>query len=483
MIQFLLNNKLVSIENERADTTVLNYLRDKLALTGTKEGCASGDCGACTVVIAEPNTNQFESSEPLQYRAINSCVTFLSALQGKQLITVEHLSDAQKLHPVQQAMVNHHGSQCGFCTPGFVMSMFSLYKQNQTVERIDAINALSGNLCRCTGYRPIIEAAISACNKPPPDKFTATAAEVSKHLGSLQQTKIGTDNLILPQSRQALASAVRKHKDATLVAGSTDLALIHTQQLKPICKMISLTGIKELKRINTNESTLTIGAACTLSEIQTTLLTHFPALQEVIERFASVPIRNQATIGGNVANASPIGDLPPILIALNAEVVLDNGEDYRTMPIADFFTGYKQTQLAEYEWLDSIQIPLPKPNQILHVYKVSKRVEDDISAVCMALNITLENNTVTALSTGFGGVAAIPSKCEALSTQIVGKTWQDANSLALGKQILVQAFTPIDDVRASGEYRKQLLENLWHRFWLETNSSMNRIETRVSQHA
>lgn len=483
MIQFLLNNQLVSIENERADTTVLNYLRGKLALTGTKEGCASGDCGACTVVVAEPNTSQPESNEPLQYRAINSCVTFLSALQGRQLITVEHLSDKQALHPVQQAMVNHHGSQCGFCTPGFVMSMFALYKQNQAVARNDAINALSGNLCRCTGYKPIIEAAISACNKPSPDKFSDTAVEISKRLSSFQQHEVGTDNLILPQNRQALASAIRKHTDATLVAGSTDLALIHTQQLQPIDKMISLTGVNELKRIETNDDTLTIGAACTLSEMQTTLLMHFPGLQEVIERFASVPIRNQATIGGNVANASPIGDLPPILIALNAEVVLDNGEDYRNMPIADFFTAYKQTQLAEYEWLDSIQIPLPKANQMLRVYKVSKRVEDDISAVCMALNITLENNTVVALSTGFGGIAATPSACQALATQIVGKAWQNTDCLVLGKEILSQAFTPIDDVRASADYRKQLLENLWHRFWLETNSSMNSIETRVSQHA
>lgn len=483
MIQFLLNDKLVSIDKERADTTALDFLRDKLALTGTKEGCASGDCGACTVVIAEPNKTESSPNEPLQYRAINSCVTFLSALQGKQLITVEHLSKGKSLHPVQQAMVDHNGSQCGFCTPGFVMSMFALYKQNKAVGRNDAINALSGNLCRCTGYKPIIEAAISACNKPSPDKFSAQANQIAQKLMSLQQQEMGTEHLILPKNRQALAQAILKHSDALLVAGSTDLALIHTQQLKPIHKMISLTGVQELKRIEIDENTLTIGAACTLSEMQTTLLSHFPSLQEVIERFASVPIRNQATIGGNVANASPIGDIPPILIALNAEVVLDDGLTYRSMPIADFFTGYKQTQLGEYEWLDSIKIPLPKPNQILRVYKVSKRIEDDISAVCMALNITIENDTVVELSTGFGGVAATPSKCEQLSSQLVGRKWQNKDSLALGKKILSQAFTPIDDVRASGEYRKQLLENLWHRFWLETNSSMNSIETRVSQHA
>jgi xanthine dehydrogenase small subunit len=483
MIQFLVNNKLVSVNNERADTTVLNFLRDKLALTGTKEGCASGDCGACTVVIAEPSKRQSASNEPLQYRAINSCVTFLSALQGKQLITVEHLNNGENLHPVQQAMVDHNASQCGFCTPGFVMSMFALYKQNIDVQRTNAINALSGNLCRCTGYKPIIQAAIEACNKPSPDKFSDTATETKEQLIALQALEVGTDTLIMPQNRQALAQAIRTHTGALLVAGSTDLALTHTQQLQPIHKMISLTGVKELKRIETDDNLLTIGAACTLSEMQNSLLAHFPSLQEVIERFASVPIRNQATIGGNVANASPIGDIPPILIALNAKVVLDDGQTYRSMPIADFFVGYKQTQLDKHEWLDSIQIPLPTHSQMLRVYKVSKRIEDDISAVCLALNITVEDGLIVNLLAGFGGVAATPSFCEELSSRLVGMHWQNTEALTLGKQIISQSFTPIDDVRASGEYRKQILENLWHRFWLETNSSMNSIETRVSQHA
>jgi xanthine dehydrogenase small subunit len=483
MIQFLLNNKLVSIENERADTTVLHFLRDKQALTGTKEGCASGDCGACTVVVAKPSSCGDNENQQLDYKAINSCVTFLSALQGKQLITVEHLSNKQSLHPVQQVMVDHNASQCGFCTPGFVMSIFALYKQGDSVNRLSAINALSGNLCRCTGYKPIIEAALDVCNARVADQFSEASTSTIAQLSALTKTNAGTENLILPETRQALAQAIRKHHDAVLVAGSTDLALVHTQQLQAINKMISVTGVKELKRIEEAENMLTIGAACTLSGLQSILLSHFPALQEVMDRFASVPIRNQATIGGNIANASPIGDMPPILIALNAQVVLDNGTRYRSMPVADFFTGYKETKLKNNEWLDSIKIPLPTANQILRVYKVSKRIEDDISAVCMALNITLNNNNVLELSAGFGGVAASPKNCLNLSNKLVGMQWSSIESLKQGQQILLNEFNPIDDVRASGAYRKQLLQNLWHRFWLETNNNEHRIETRVSQHA
>jgi xanthine dehydrogenase small subunit len=483
MIQFLVNNTLMSIENERADTTVLHLLREKLALTGTKEGCASGDCGACTVVVAEPTSDSLNKNEALTYKAINSCVTFLSALQGKQLITVEHLSNKQNIHPVQQAMVDFNASQCGFCTPGFVMSMFALYKQKQTVDRNVVIKALSGNLCRCTGYKPIIDAAIEACNARILDQFSETSTSTIAQLSALTKTNLGTEHLMLPQTRQALAHAIHAHDDAVLVAGSTDLALVHTQQLQPIHKMISVTGVKELKRIETSHNTLTIGAACTLSELENILLTHFPSLQEVMERFASVPIRNQATIGGNIASASPIGDMPPILIALKAQLVLDNGTEYRSMPIEDFFITYKETKLNKHEWLDSIQIPLPSDDQTLRVYKVSKRMEDDISAVCMALNITLNDNKVVSLSAGFGGVAATPAVCLSLTNDLVGMQWSSTDALKLGQHILVKSFTPIDDVRATGAYRTQLLNNLWHRFWLETNANMHKIETRVSQHA
>ncbi len=486
MIQFLLNDQLTSIDSERADLTLLNYLRDNVALTGTKEGCASGDCGACTVVIAEASQSgqSSDTENPLSYKAINSCVTFLSALQGKQVITVEQLQTGKALHPVQQAMVDANATQCGFCTPGFVMSIFALYQQNEPVNRADVITALSGNLCRCTGYKPIIAAAITACHAERDLADMQQRREVANQLNAINiNAENSTDNLCLPRTRQQLASFIKQYPNALLVAGSTDLALEHTQQLKPLKKLISLSYVDGLKRASQQNNTLSIGSACTLGDIQALMLEHFPSLHEIIERFASVPIRNQATLGGNIAGASPIGDMAPVLIALNASVILDNGASTRTVVLREFFTAYRQTQLSQGEWIHSIEIPLLKPNQHLVAYKISKRFEDDISAVCMALNLTLDQGVVTRLSTGFGGVAATPAFCADLEQEIVGKIWKKSECVDAGKQILTSAFTPIDDVRATAEYRIQMLENLWHRFWLETNAQDNAIATRVIQDA
>ncbi len=477
MIRFLLNEKLVTIKDAPADLTVLNYLRERLKMAGTKEGCASGDCGACTVVLAELSGIK---SNGLHYRAINSCVTFLSALHGKQLITIEHLATGKnQLHPVQQAMIDHHGSQCGFCTPGFVMSTFALYHSADSVSRDDVVHSLSGNLCRCTGYRPIIDAALDSCNQEAKDQFITNEKRTVEQLSMLAaQTDAGTQGILMPTTSKEMAEALSQNPDSRLVAGSTDLALEVTQQLFSITTLISVAAMTEMKKVSVNEQELSIGAACPINDISAIFLQYFPSLSEIVERFASLPIRNQATLGGNIANASPIGDMPPVLIALQAKVVLDKGDNQRTVPLGNFFTGYKHTVLEQGEWIHSIVIPLPSANTQIRAYKISKRNEDDISAVCAVFALTTENNKVTAIHSGFGGVAATPMSCDQLN-ELVGRNWADADTMALGKKALVDAFTPIDDVRASAEYRKQMLGNLWHRFWLETHTQDGMIPVRV----
>ena len=476
MISFLLNDKRVDITESDADRTLLEYLREEQGLTGTKEGCASGDCGACTLVTAQLN----ESGDGLEYKSINSCITFLGALHGKQLITVEHLSDNHGLHPVQQAMVDAHGSQCGFCTPGFIMSMFALYHQDIQVDHQSVEIALSGNLCRCTGYRPIIDATISSCSQRRPDKFDQRADTTCKELAAIPPSE-GITGMYTPQNRQQLAAVKSQHPDARLVAGSTDLALEVTQQLKSIEKMISVSRVKELNELSEDETHIHIGSAVTLSALEPVLLKHFPSLSELLWRFASTPIRNQATLGGNVANASPIGDMPPVLLALNAIITLDNGNQTRSVPASGFFLDYRKTALERDEWIASVSIPKLTANQILKAYKVSKRHEDDISAVCGVFLLTLDEGTVAEIRTGFGGVAATPVSCDALSDELNGLEWASQDTLNTAKRILAQAFSPLSDVRASAEYRNQICANLIHRLWLETSNKT--IETRVVNYA
>ncbi|OJF67792.1 xanthine dehydrogenase small subunit [Alteromonas sp. V450] len=481
MIRFLINNDVVELSEARADLTLLQFIREHRKKTGTKEGCAAGDCGACTVVLVEPAPTN--SGAILNYRTVNSCITLMSAVHGKQLLFVEHLNNSKSLHPVQQALVDHHGSQCGFCTPGFIMSMFALYHSNTTPNRDDVLHALSGNLCRCTGYRPIIDATLAVCGQTPDDQFTARQETTLATLLSLSGEKpSGTGNIYTPSSREELKALIKTNPAAQLVAGSTDLSLQFTQQLKNVQTLISVTHIDALKQCTKNEHSLTIGAAVPLNDAAPLLLSAFPQVAELITRFASLPIRNQATIGGNVANASPIGDMPPLLLALNAILHLDNGDSVRKVPITTFFTGYRETTLAKGEWISAIEIPVKQPNQTLAAYKISKRFEDDISAVCAVFNVTVENGKVESISSGFGGVAAVPSTCDALESALKGKQFTSKECLTLGKQVLFDAFSPIDDVRATAQYRKTVLANLWHRFWLE-NQTVNQIETRVVQHA
>ena len=490
MIRFLLNNQLVTVKDTPADLTLLNYLREYKSMNGTKEGCGSGDCGACTVVLAElSNDSSNEQADSLHYRTINSCITFLSALHGKQLITVEHLASGAGeagLHPVQQAMVNEHASQCGFCTPGFVMSTFALYHSAEQVSREDVVHALSGNLCRCTGYRPIIDAALDSCNQPINDKFheqqQTTITSLKAILTQTDDEQWGTEGLLMPRNRAEMRKALSENPDARLVAGSTDLALEVTQQLKRIKTLVSVTNMASMKQVVKKDDAIEIGAACAINDVSAVLLRYFPQLSEIIERFAALPVRNQATLGGNIANASPIGDMPPVLLALGATIVVDDGNNQRTMALSDFFTGYKQTLLQDSEWIERIVIPLPKAKSHLRAYKISKRNEDDISAVCAVFSITVEEGKITSVRTGFGGVSATPITSDELNQQLIGKTWHEADTMHIGQAILLDQFTPIDDVRATAKYRKLMLANLWHRFWLETTTKDKQIAVRVTDH-
>lgn len=456
MIQFLMNGR-IHTENLPADTTVLQYLRRDAGCCGTKEGCASGDCGACTVVLAEPQ------GDALSYRTVNACLTFMPAVHGKQLITVEDLKHRGELHHVQQAMVDNHASQCGFCTPGFVMSLFALEKQQQSFSVAQTQHALSGNLCRCTGYRPIMNAAKAICDAPQPDQFDADARLTLDKLRAISATGE-------PVSIDELAERYLAQPDARLVAGGTDLALEVTQRYQRLPELISLSHIPELKVITLTGQAIHIGAAASLSECMPILHDEFPEFGELLERFASQQIRNQGTFGGNIANGSPIGDGGPVLLALGASLLLRRGAEQRELPLDKFFLGYRKTALQPGEFIEQIRIPRNSGvARQLRIYKVSKRLEDDISAVCAALHIEVQKGVVIHARVAFGGMAEVAKRAISCEAQLLGQPWQTA-TIERACQALELDYTPISDFRASREYRMQVAKNLLRRCHIEMTS-------------
>ena len=499
MLSFLLNRREVTLQDFAADTTVLDYLRNVEGKCGTKEGCASGDCGACTVVVAEPSKNGIE------YSSINSCITFLGAVHGKQIITVEDLTEEDSLHPVQQAMVDSHGSQCGFCTPGFVMSMFALYKNIGPDVDLDhrhrAVHEfLGGNLCRCTGYRPIIDAAMASTEMVKPDQFSRDEKTVAENLSKIKNREVSepdknAGSFLIPQTLSSLASIYVDNPGARLLAGGTDLALEVTQQLGTLDHIIYVCQVPELLRVERIENSLEIGAAVSLARFEQAVEEWYPQISELLKRFGSVQIRNQGTVGGNIANASPIGDLPPVMIALNADITLQKGDNTRTVALDDFFIDYRRTLLGEGEFVSTISMPLPTPKQLFRIYKVSKRLDDDISAVCMAINVEVEeflsegtmqitsariaSVRIASVRIALGGLAAVPKRalhCESvLQNSILNDSTMRKAAAALEKD-----FSPISDARASAEYRIQVAKNLLQRFHLEILG--DEIKTRV-EHA
>ena len=479
MIQFLLNRELRTEHALDPNVTVLNYLREHVGKTGTKEGCASGDCGACTVVVGELDGDR------VRYRTLNSCLTFVSSLHGKQLITVEDLKHQGKLHSVQQAMVDCHGSQCGFCTPGFIMSLFALQKNSSGYDKGATMEALAGNLCRCTGYRPIIDAAEQACCQKQPDQFDAFESNTVAQLQAIApretaELNSGDKRCLVPLTVADLADLYAANPEARLLAGGTDLALDVTQFHRELPVMIYVGHIEDMKRIEVTDSAIEIGAAAALSDCYEALSREYPDFGELLHRFASLQIRNQGTLGGNIGNASPIGDAPPLLIALGAQIALRQGNTRRILPLQDYFLDYKVTARQEAEFIEKIIVPRAQANQAFRAYKVSKRLDDDISAVCAAFNLTIVDGVVTEARIAFGGMAAIPKRASACEAALVGSAWYPG-VIERACNALGEDFTPLSDFRASKEYRLLTAQNLLRKFFLEQQSP--EVETRVTAYA
>lgn len=478
MIRFLLNQELREEQSIDPNMTVLNYLRIHAGKTGTKEGCASGDCGACTVVIAELD------GDNLRYRSINSCLTFISALDGKQLISVEDLKDGNNLHPAQQAMVDCHGSQCGFCTPGFVMSMFALGKNNSHPSHEDIHEALAGNLCRCTGYRPIIDATEKMYEDSTPDRFDRSKEQTITRLRALQQeaqpeVNDGRKYAFNPRSVAELATLFSENPEARLVAGGTDLALEVTQFHREIDQLIYVGDIAEMKKIEVFEDRIELGSAASLTSCYDVLTDEYPDFGALLHRFASLQIRNQGTLGGNIGNASPIGDAPPALIALNAQVVLRHGDTSRTLLLEDYFIDYKVTAQQPGEFIEKVIVPRAEAGSEFRSYKVSKRIDDDISAVLGCFKLKISDGRVEDARIAFGGMAAIPKRASHCEAALKGSAW-NKETIERAKAELAKDFTPLSDFRASKEYRSLAAANLLTRYFVELEAT--EVTTRVSDY-
>lgn len=480
-VRFLLNNDVVVLENIDPNLTVLQYLRDERFKSGTKEGCASGDCGACTVVLAELS----EDNQALNYKSINACISFVGCLHGKQLITVEHLKQGAKLHHVQQAMVDNHGSQCGFCTPGFVMSSFALHKQNNTPDRAQVLEALAGNLCRCTGYRSIIDAALTSSQHAEADSFEQHYQQTLRQLIDFKslpsaQFSYAEHHYFAPKTVTELADKLLASPNATLVAGGTDLALSVTQNLATIADLVYLGDVAELHTLAENDHEFIIGSAVPYSNFTPMLDNEYHELGAMIERIGSRQIRNHGTLGGNIGNASPIGDMPPALIALGAEISLQRGDVERRIALEDFFISYKKTVLKDAEFIKHIYIPKAKESQMFKLYKISKRIDDDISAVLAAFFLEIKDNIITEVRIAFGGMAGIPMRAKQCEAALLNNQLS-SDSIAAAQSALAQDFQPMSDVRASDKYRMKVAQNLLQKCYLELQNKT--IETRVVNYA
>jgi xanthine dehydrogenase small subunit len=514
-IRFLRRGETVTLTNVPPSRTLLDLLREDLCSTGTKEGCGEGDCGACTVVLGEAVDGQ------LKVKAVNSCIRLAHSVDGMALWTIEDIAQVNgSLHPTQEAMLRCHASQCGFCTPGFVMSLFAMYqnhtRKGHTISRELAQQELSGNLCRCTGYRPILDAAQMLDGLPlvrldEPDLLQKLELIAPESIG-LKADLTNKKGYESPISLSTLLKTRAERPDAQIVAGTTDVGLWVTKQHRQFEQIIDVTKVAELRCVEDYPHHIAIGAAVTLNDAFAALTKDRPQLQDFAARFAGLPVRNSGTLGGNVANGSPIGDSMPLLIALGAHVVLMSIRGHRSLPLEQLYTGYRTNVMAADEVLAWIKVPkpvsphpslppkgegaIPTPSgtvpiaspygagtvpihspyggglgrgftEFLRIYKISKRFDDDISAICLGLNLHIHQGIVVKASIGVGGVAATPVRAVKTEASLTHQEWSKA-TIDHAMAVLRAEFSPISDMRASSAYRTQVLGNLLQRYWLES---------------
>lgn len=471
-IRFLLNDEEVVLDDISSSQMLLDFLRSGKRLTGTKEGCNEGDCGACTVLVGRLKNGE------LQYEGVNACICFLGMLDGTHVVSVEYLSATGALHPIQQAMVDFHASQCGFCTPGIVMSLYALFLNTPSPSKTQIEQALQGNLCRCTGYAPIMRAAGNLA-----DEFDAALDPILKNrdiiTNRLNAFKNGarielgddTDRIIIPANADDFAGCLMENTNATIVSGATDVGLWVTKDMRAISPTFFVGHLDELNQINNDENGLTLGATVSYSDAWKALCDHHPAFNKLISRIGGAQVRNQGTIGGNIANGSPIGDMPPPLITLNATLTLRRGDERRTIPLEDFFMAYGKQNLLKGEFVESVTIPKVPANSHFAIYKISKRRDEDISALLGAFLVTLENDQVTNARIAFGGMAGIPKRAEIVGYALDDKPWTE-DVVRAASQHFKEDFSPLTDWRASREYRLKTANNLLLRFYLETTGNL-----------
>lgn len=466
-IRFLRRGRTVELHDVPPMRTVLDYLRLEERARGTKEGCNEGDCGACTVALGSLRDGA------IVYEPVNACILLLGQLDGKELVSVDDLSTDGQLHPVQQALVDSHGAQCGFCTPGFVMALFALYqKKGIAPGRAGIATHIAGNLCRCTGYRPIVDAALAACTGHPADRWAREADASAARLSALDDGAdvfIGTPESFLarPADAGTLARLAAENPDAAIVSGATDVGLWITKQMHVLPKIILTGGVKSLRKVELGSDKLTIGAAATYADAQAALAAIDPDAGEVLRRLGSTQVRASGTVGGNIANGSPIGDMPPMLIALGATLTLRHGAAERALPLEDFFIAYGRQDRKPGELVWRIDVPRLKAAEAFRAYKISKRFDQDISAVMAAFKVALEGSRIVAVRMAFGGMAATPKRAPQAEAALAGASLDEPSSWEAGIAALAGDFAPISDMRASAAYRMEVAQALLRKALME----------------